>query len=47
LAAALKEQTTVTNRWLGEALHLGNLHEVSRKVAAWTRRVDAARSKRR
>ena len=24
-------------RWLGEALHLGNLHEVSRKVAAWTR----------
>jgi hypothetical protein len=22
---------------LGETLHMGNLHEVSRKVAAWTR----------
>jgi putative transposase len=37
LAAALKARTTVTNRWLGETLHMGNLHEVSRKVAAWTR----------
>ena len=47
VAAALKQKTTVTNRWLGEArrgearrgeaLYLGNLHEVSRKVAAWTR----------
>jgi hypothetical protein len=37
LAAALKAQTPVTNHWLGEALPLGNLHEVSRKVAAWTR----------
>jgi hypothetical protein len=34
----LKARTTVINRWLGEALHLGNLHEVSRTVAAWTRR---------
>ena len=46
LAAALKAQTTVTNRWLGEALHLGNLHEVSRKVAAWTRGPAVARGKR-
>jgi REP element-mobilizing transposase RayT len=36
-AAALKARTTATNRWLGAALHLGNLYEVSRKVAAWTR----------
>ena len=38
LAAALKARTTATNRWLGAALHLGSLHEVSRKVAAWTRK---------
>ena len=38
LAAELKARTTVTNRWLGTTLHLGNLHEVSRKVAAWQRR---------
>jgi hypothetical protein len=28
---------SVSNRWLTTALHLGNLFEVSRKVAAWTR----------
>ncbi|MDO8544381.1 MAG: hypothetical protein Q7S40_28400 [Opitutaceae bacterium] len=37
LAAALKPQTTVTNRWLGATLHMGNLHEVIRKIAAWAR----------
>ena len=37
LAAVLKSRTTATNRWLGTTLHLGNLHEVSRKVAAWLR----------
>jgi hypothetical protein len=42
----LKARTTVINRWLGEALHLGNLHEVSRTVAAWTRGAEAARGKR-
>ena len=36
LAAALKARTTATNRWLGAALHPGNLHAASRKVAAWT-----------
>jgi hypothetical protein len=41
VAAALKARTTATNRWLGAALHLGNLYEVSRKVAAWTRHPDA------
>ena len=46
LAAALTAQTPVTNRWLGEALYLGNLHEVSRKVAAWTRGPAVARGKR-
>lgn len=42
IAAALKARTTVTNRWLGEKLHLGSLHEVSRKVTAWTRNSDPA-----
>jgi REP element-mobilizing transposase RayT len=37
IAAALKVRTTVTNRWLATTLHLGNLFEVSRKVAAWMR----------
>jgi hypothetical protein len=37
LAADLKARTTVTNRWLSATLHMGNLYEVSRKVAAWTR----------
>ena len=30
------------HRWLGTALQLGNLHEVSRKAAAWSRAPDAA-----
>ena len=42
LAAVLKSRTTATNRWLGTTLHLGNLHEVSRKVAAWLRDPDPA-----
>jgi putative transposase len=42
LAAALKARTTVTNRWLGANLNLGNLYEVSRKVAAWARQPDPA-----
>jgi ribonucleotide monophosphatase NagD (HAD superfamily) len=37
LAAAMKERTTVTNRWLAEELHMGSLHEVSRRVTAWQR----------
>jgi len=37
LAAAMKQQTTVTNRWLGENLHLGNMYEVSRKTSDWLR----------
>ena len=40
VASVMKARTTVTNRWLADALHLGNLHEVSRKVAAWTRQPD-------
>jgi REP element-mobilizing transposase RayT len=43
MAAALKERTTVTNRWLSETLHLGNRHEVSRKVSAWSREQDRTR----
>ena len=35
IAAALKGRTTVTNRWLADNLHMGNMYEVSRKVAAW------------
>ncbi|MBI2516105.1 MAG: transposase [Opitutae bacterium] len=40
LAAVMKERTTVTNRWLAATLHMGNLHEVSRKVTAWARQPD-------
>lgn len=46
LAAALKSRTTVTNRWLGTALQMGNLYEVSRKVAAWIRQPDVALAKK-
>ena len=42
LAAGLRARTTVTNRWLAENLRMGSLHEVSRKVSAWTRRPDSA-----
>jgi hypothetical protein len=38
-AAKMKALTTVTNRWLTQQLHLGILHEVSRKVNAWIRSV--------
>jgi hypothetical protein len=37
LAATLKQRTCATNRWLGEHLHIGSLHRVSRKVSAWQR----------
>ena len=37
IGATLKAQTTATNRWLAAGLHLGNLHEVSRKLSAWRR----------
>jgi putative transposase len=40
VAAAMKASTTVTNRWLAENLAMGSLHEVSRKVQAWSRRPD-------
>ena len=46
LAAALKARTTVTNRWLGQNLHMGNLHEVSRKVSAWAKQPDSGLTKR-
>ena len=42
LAVALKRQTIATNRWLGENLNLGALHEVSRKVSSWSQRSDAS-----
>ena len=32
IAAALKRRTTATNRWLGAALNMGGLHEVSRQI---------------
>lgn len=38
LAATLKQETTVTNRWLGDNLKMGNMYEVSRKVSAWLRK---------
>ena len=45
IAAAMKARTTATNRWLGEALQMGGLHEVSRHVSAWHRRPDPALQK--
>lgn len=46
LAAAMKARTVATNRWLSEQLHMGNLHEVSRKVSAWTAAPDVTLSKK-
>jgi len=40
IAAAMKQQTTVSNRWLGDTLNMGSLHEVSRRVSAWIRQPD-------
>jgi len=42
LAVRMKELTTVTNRWLGERLNMGGLHEVSRRINAWKRNPDPA-----
>ena len=33
--AAMKARTTASNRWLAEQLHMGSLHEVSRRVSAF------------
>lgn len=46
IADAMKTRTTVTNRWLATTLHMGNLHEVSRKVSAWMRQPDATLRKK-
>lgn len=46
VAAALKTGTTATNRWLGENLNMGGLHEVSRQVSAWHRQPDPALQKK-
>ena len=42
LAAVMKVRTTATNRWLGEALNMGGLHEVSRQVGRWKTSPDQA-----
>lgn len=39
LAAAMKRKGNATNRWLGEQLNMGGLHEVSRQVAAHLRKI--------
>jgi len=46
LAAAMKTRTTATNRWLGERLHMGGLHEVSRQAGAWQRKPDPVLQKK-
>lgn len=46
LAATMKARTTATNRWLGVALNMGGLHEVSRAVSAWHRQPDPALQKK-
>jgi len=40
IAAVMKQQTTVSNRWLGATLNMGSLHEVSRRVSGWIRQPD-------
>ena len=40
IAAELKRRSNATDRWLAETMKMGNLHEVSRKVAAWQREPD-------
>jgi REP element-mobilizing transposase RayT len=42
VAAAMKERTTVTNRWLSDNLAMGSIPEVSRRVTAWNRNPDKA-----
>lgn len=46
VALVMKTNTTATNRWLGEALAMGSLHEVSRQVSAWARAPDEKLLKR-
>jgi len=46
LAAAMKARTTATNRWLGETLNMGGLHEVSRQVGLWQRHPDPEMQKK-
>lgn len=38
----MKARTTATNRWLGAALHMGGLHEVSRQASGWNRQPNPA-----
>jgi hypothetical protein len=40
IALVMKAKTPATHRWLGETLHMGSLHEVSRQVSAWARKPD-------
>lgn len=44
LAAALKRESNATNRWLGEHLNMGGLHDVSRRVAAYQREITNAKA---
>jgi hypothetical protein len=46
LAAAMKTRTTATNRWLGEHLNMGGLHEVGRQAGAWLRAPEPALGRR-
>ena len=46
IAAEMKSRTTVTNRWLGEHLNMGTLHEVSRLVTRWRRAPDEKLSRK-
>lgn len=46
MAAAMKARTAATNRWLGAALNMGGLHDVSREISAWRRRCEPARQQK-
>ena len=46
IAAELKRRRPVTNRRLAETRPIGNVHDVSRQVAAWPRPPDQRRQSR-
>ena len=46
VAAAMKQGTPASNRWLAENLKMGSLPEISRKVNDWMRHPDERLSKR-
>jgi hypothetical protein len=44
LATALKRESNATNRWLGQHLNMGSIHDVSRRVSAHQRRLTISKA---